>query len=110
MTSCTGKKCICGKLSLHHYITYLFSTYNYETVKQLFLKPLSHISLYCPKDSLFHELKIHALNHFSTQRVAVPGIALTRVLDLALHFELQKVGIGAPLKRVKVLLDSIPLW
>uniref|UniRef100_A0A8B9G1F8 RNA helicase n=2 Tax=Amazona collaria TaxID=241587 RepID=A0A8B9G1F8_9PSIT len=50
-----------------------------------------------------------ALNLFSAQSVAVPGIALTKVEDLALGMvKLHQVGISPPHKRVKVPLDGIP--
>lgn len=49
------------------------------------------------------------LQAFSLQPLFVLGIALMQVSNLALGFvELQEVGIGSPLKTVKVPLDDIP--
>ncbi|GAB0177359.1 cAMP-dependent protein kinase inhibitor alpha [Grus japonensis] len=50
-----------------------------------------------------------ALNPFIPQSVLVPGIALTKVQDLALVLvELHEVHVSPLLKLIKVLLDGIP--
>ncbi|PKU47710.1 hypothetical protein llap_1990 [Limosa lapponica baueri] len=69
---------------------------------------MAHVELLVQQHSQVLLLRA-ALNPSSAQPVFVPGIAMTRVQDLALGLvELHEVRTGPPLTPVQVPLDGIP--